>query len=275
MQFGVKAAVEPEYDPDAQPSSGSFIKYFKDQKTTLRFLDEIDDWTSVWMHFSPSKNREYPCTGNKAECPGCNAENEREAKGSKRYITNALNPESGFVDLYKIPMSLKTDFDRQADRFGTIRDRDYSIFKDKVNGKTEYSMDREEKVDLDLSQHEEYIKDHQEALSEAFREVWGALPDEPDYVAPDFLGNDGFTRSGYLPSIKKEETVLPKREIPVDPPTKPAAQRHEEQQEEMTEAQLRAMEFEELIEVFKRAEVPVPSFTDKNDLVDQLIAALS
>lgn len=267
MTFGVKQGVEPAWDPDSSGTSGSYIKYFKEEQTTLRFLEEIPEWTSVWMHFNNTKNRDYPCTDDKPTCPGHNSENEREAKAAKRYIVNAVDVSTGYVDLWKIPYSIIDDLLRQADRFGTIMDRDYTVIKSKVGVKTDYSVDREEKSEMDLTEHRAQMKDHQEALESAFREVWGALPDEEGYLGGDFT--EPISKSGYLAPPRNA-----REDFPEHPPTEPAAQQNESQRE-ITVEQLWAMDVNEIIDVYKTAEVPVPAFRDKDELVTKLVAALS
>ncbi len=278
MKFGVAQGVEPEYDPDASGSSGSYIKYFKDKATTLIFLEEINQWTSVWMHFNQTKNRDYPCTDDRPTCPGHNSENEREAKASKRYIVNALNPETGYVDLYKIPYSLIDDLLRYSDKFGTIKDRPYTIYKDQATGQTKYSVDREDPTDEDLTEAKTQLKDHQEALAEAFREVWGALPDEDGYTGDGLVygSEEPVSSAGYLKPLDKPRSLVemtPGR-YPEDPPSEPAAQQ-DEGQREITVEQLQAMDVNEVIEVYKIAQIPVPAFKDHDDLVNKLVAALS
>lgn len=274
MKFGVKQGEAPAYDPEGG-SGGSYIKYFKDNETRLRFLEEVTDWTEVWMHFSQSKSRDYPCTGDRGSCPGCNHENEKEAKASKRYIVNAVATKSGYVDLWKIPVSIIDDIIRQSNNDGgTIKARDYTILKYQKDGGTKYSIDKEDRAPMDLEQYSSVMKDHQEALADAFRDVWGGLPNEDDYIGGELYeaprprvtvatsappaGSWSSTGSGYQE----------------DPPSKPAAHQEPEQQE-ITEAQLRAMSAEGIFEVYKMAGIPVPAFSDKDDLVNKLIAALS
>ena len=230
MKFGVKQGEEPAYDPEAAGTAGSFIKYFKDGKTTLIFLEEINQWTSVWMHFNQTKNRDYPCTDDKPTCPGHNSENEREARASRRYIVNALNVETGYVDLWKIPYSIIDDLLRQSDKFGTIKDRPYTIYRED-KPKTTYSIDREEPMEIDRSEYTPLMKDHQEALAEAFREVWGGLPDEPEYTGGDlYSGDEPVSNGGYLKPLDKERVRVDyPQEGYVDPPSEPAAEEDEGQ----------------------------------------------
>lgn len=274
MQFGVKQGEAPAYDPDAG-ASGSYIKYFKDNETRLRFLEETVEWTEVWMHFSQSKSRDYPCTGVRSTCPGCNHENQREAKASKRYIVNALAPKTGYVDLWKIPASIFDDFDRQYQLSGTVQDRDFTVIKFLKEGRTNYSTDKEDKDGLDLTEYRALMKDHQEALAEAFREVWGALPNEEGYTGGDLYEAPApKPRLNVVPEPKAEPQKSWSDGGYPDPPSEPAAPEVPEQQE-ITEAQLRAMTADEVLAVYRVAGVPVPAFSDKDELVDKLIAALS
>lgn len=274
MQFGVRKAEAPEYDPESAGGGGSYIKYFKDNQTTLRFLQPINDWTEVWMHFSAAKSRDYPCTGDRSTCPGCTSDNEREAKASKRYIVNALSPATGYVDLWKIPFSIIDDLMRQEEKWGTIRDRDYTVIKSKNNaGQTGYSVDREDPDKMDLEPFASKMKDHQEALADAFREVWGALPGEEDYSGGELYSAPQKPRVSI--STPEPQKSWSDGGFPKDPPSEPAAQSEPEQQE-LTEAQLRAMSIPELQEIYRIAAVEIPGdFNGKDDLVDNLIAQLS
>jgi len=262
MQFGVRQGDAPATQQnDSGAAGGSYIKYFKDGGTTLRFLEEFDDWTKVWMHFSQSKTRDYPCIREQGDCPGCAQENPRESKASGRWIVNALNEETGYVDLYKVPYSLIEDVMRNADKFGTLLDRDYTVYKKKNDtGQTSYSLDREDKAPMDLSQYQSHMKNHQEALADAFREVWGGLP-----------GEDGYTGDLLLQLAAPKEPTWSGDD---SPPSEPAVQKDEEQRE-ISEAELRIMDVDQLIRLYREADVPVPAFSDKDDLVTGLITALS
>lgn len=285
MKFGVRAGDAPAYNPNSGTSGEyvRYLKYFTQKATTLRYLEEPDEWTKVFMHYNQEKKREYPCTDDFATCPGHNSAFERERSTSVRYIVNALDTETGYVDLFKIPSSIYDDFVRFRDKFGTIKDRDYTVYKSgEGKEKTSYSVDREEPFKLDLSKYK--LATHNDALEEVFREVWGGTPEEPGYRGMVYGGDDDFTPDGYLKPVEPGEPSidLPKREqkwedkFPADPPSEPAAQRDEEQQEvEITEAELRAMTAAQVIDIYKRAGIAIPTFSDKDELVDQLISALS
>lgn len=291
MIFGTKKIDEKPMD------DGDYIKYFKEEETPLRFLEELSDWTSVWMHFSNSKNRDYACTDARDTCPGHNSPDDREKKAAKRYIVNALSPDTGFVNLWKIPFSLIEDLMRQEAKDGTITARTYTVLKRKSStGQTSYSLDWDDKDQMDLAPYREHMKDHQGALANGFREAWGGLPGEDGYSAEHELYSDdspppAWAKAAQEPvqdsavkiakavfnPYKVDSTIMgrPANGQDTPPPSEPAAAGDASEQE-ISESQLRSMTEQEVIKVYELAGVNVPpSYTNTNDLVDNLIAVLS
>jgi hypothetical protein len=182
MKFGVKASEEVE-----TPRDGDWIHYFpKDGEYRIRFLEEWEDWLSLWEHFSMDKKCSYPCTArqeddsvDKSKCLGCQSASEKEASASKRYIVNAMIQDgqgAGYVHLWKIPSSLKVDILRHRDKshsdpkLRTITNRDFTIVRYSSGGKTNYSIDKEDTEPIDLSKYA--LLDKQVALEAAWNFAW-------------------------------------------------------------------------------------------------------
>lgn len=274
MQFGVKVSEAPASSDEA---TGSYIKYFpKDGDYRLRYLEEVDDWTRYYEHFHQGKQRSFPCTGDKKSCPGCTSPNERTASASKRFLVNALDPSTGYVDLYKIPASIKGDFDRFTDKDdGTILARDFTVVRYQEDGKTKYSLDREDREERDLTEARTYMKDHQEALKAAYVEVWGGLPGE-ETDSDDDLPKP-VNKEAAREAVRDQ--VSQKLNLPENPPTEPASEPVEAVQEEETtlsEDALRSMQPDELRALFVRCGLadPGPQYTP-DQLTDLLIEALA
>jgi len=270
MKFGVKAG-----DPKAKAardtnSSGDWIRYFKDGETRMRFLEEMDNWTEYWSHWNVAKSRNFPCTGDRQTCPGCTSENERESRGSKKYLVNALT--DGYVNLWMLPGSTFDDLDRYRDKSGgTIMDRDYTIVKFKKDDRTSYSVDREERDIIDLSSYESKKKDHQKMLMDAFVEVWGAPPGgEPEEAReqPQPVREE--------PKSWSETGSMSDRdgEPPFSQPQPQQDTAVEEDDQEISEDQLRAMSATQIKALFTQCGLEVPDTEDTTELADQLIAAL-
>lgn len=276
FSFGVKKADEPEFT-EGGTTGGSYIRYFEEGTTRIRIHEEINDWTSVWMHFNQTKNREYPCTDDRENCPGHNSENERERKASKRYIVNATvyDVEKGeytYTNLYKIPYSIIDDFMRFEEKFGTLMDRDYEIIRKKGTNGTSYSVDRCDPEDVDHAQYSQYLQDHQEALAEAFREVWGGLPDEDEYT-----GGSVFGLKPVSTKIKKAEPVKTWTDEEEPPPFKEPAPTTEEEDRVLEESDLRKMGVSEIIGIYEMLglEIPEGMLKETDTLVDHMISSMS
>lgn len=269
MKFGVRAA---EATKSSASGSTDWLRYFKDVETRLRFLDELDDWIEVWMHFSQSKMRRYPCTGDRDTCPGCLSENEREAKASKAYIVNALT--DGYVNAWIIPGSLFEDMDRHKDKGGgTILDRDFTVVKKNTDAGVRYAVDREERDRIDLSRYEDKKRDPQKMLMDAYVEVWGAQPGEK-VTEREIIAK---TPPRIMPKTFENEVKGSWGDNLGDPPSEPQAQQDSEPEEdqEISETQLRAMSAPQIKALFVQCGLEVPATDETDKLADYLIASLT
>lgn len=259
MKFGVKKKDAPAYEPGEGGSSGRFIKYFKKGEKTLRFLEPTDEWTKFFDHFSQSKQRSFPCTGDKETCPGCTSENQKEKSASCRFLVNALDPETGYVDLWKIPVSIIDDLERYEAKDGSISDRLYTViqFKDD-KGKVRYSVDREERVTSSVKEYKDKMLDHQEALQESYEEAWGQDPaDEESPIQ--------------RPSARPKDEGW--KHEPEDEDKPPFEQ--EEEPIRVDESEIQKMDADDLKNLFRRSGFRVPRTNDPEKLRERLLEELA
>lgn len=266
LTFGVKKADEPEYIPGEDGEFKPYLMYFKEGTTRLRFLEEPDKWTMVWMHFNAAKKRDYPCTGERDTCPGCNSEDEREAKASKRYLVNARFYDEGqeeykYTNVYKIPVSIIDDLDRSMVKRGTLMDRDYEIIRYKRDGQTKYSIDQCDKSPFDFDASKEDMKSHQELLADAFREVWGGLPGEDDYTGDEEVFG-----------LKPKKSKAPEYG---EPTFSKSTQADVHAEWEMKVEQINSMDEDELISMYDFTGTPLPKKRTRKALIKGLIQSLS
>ena len=212
MIFGVRKA-------EAPISQGrSPINWFGKEDTRIRFLEELDDWTKIFQHFSNSSRSSYPCTGDMDTCPGCNSDDDRESKASCRFITMALDVSSGYANLYSVPVSLITPLERYSDKDGgTVMARDYTVVQYKEDGFTKYQVEKEERERINFDKF--ILKDHQQALNEQYQLVWGSndspqaqerAPKEEPSPVRRFVPPKEETTVPYIDRIKPED----KEEVP-------------------------------------------------------------
>ena len=286
MKFGVKVKDDTSSASEGT-SGGAFIKYFGKGETTVRFLEEIGEWTKFYDHFNQSKKRSYPCTGDRDTCPGCTSQDERERQASVRYLVNLYRTttDEQYVDVYKIPVSIKADLERYSDKDGSIMLRDYTVVQFREDDRVKYSVDREDKAPIDLSEKQKHLKDHQKMLNDAYHEVWGTpgVEEEPEEKpAPRVVRS---TPKAQEEPEQKITSVQDWAEAKGDiPPTEPAAQQSEPQQEEpqqdaqddveLDEDDLRNMTADQVRTYFKYTSTEAPDTDDVDSLVDALIDAL-
>lgn len=270
MRFGKKFD-ERDASRASTDTSDRWIKYFKNGDTEVVFLDDLDEWTGYWEHFDPTVQRSYPCTNNKNSCPGCTSDNERTAKASKRYLVNCIV--DGYVDLYKIPSSLINRAKRLRDKYETLTNHSFVITRVGTGmSNTEYDMDAEDAVRIKRADYEDKVQDHEEALRQAYIEVFGSLPDEAEEVAPR-------KRVSKPEPVAEPEAPTKRSKYDDDPPSEPrsekdgAAEGTDESDDEtvLSEEEVRAMTKTQLLALYKQVGIAPPEVTGKlNEQRDQL-----
>ena len=297
VSFGKKATrSEIERSETEVVNTGLSIWNFRDGSTTVRFLEELSDeeWTTYWEHYDQGKKKFYPCPG-KDVCPGC----KEDLRAQKRYLVNALvvasdnsKVKAGYVNLYKVPASLIDKFMRRADRAGgTITDRDYEIIRTGSGLDTEYDLETGDKSKIDISQYEEKMIDHEEALQAAWN---AAFPDaaeekaEPDYGTPEPKPRARARTAQEVEDAAKPKpktrrvgdttrTDLEAAAAGEDPPSEPQSQSEsaDAEDEVISEEALREMSEDDLHDIYTRAGLEYDDDWAVDELVDNLIEQLA
>lgn len=262
---------------------------FRTGSTVVRFLDDLanDEWTSYWEHYDAGRKKYYPCPG-QAICPGC----KDGLKASRKYLTNLLvvsaddeKVKPGYVNLYKMPVSIMNKALRRVDRHGTIRDRDYEIIRVGSGMDTEYDLETGDKYPVDdLATHETHKTDHEPALQAAFE---AAFPDfDPDGGSQERVEKRAPKVDKPEPKTIRErvqDKVDAKAQDAGDPPSEPQVQSEsadaEGDDEIISEAAIREMSVEQLASLYKRAGIELPPTVADEDeakfLADYLIDQLA
>ena len=169
---------------------------------------------------------------------------------------NLLDVKSGYVDLWKVPISIIDDLERfEAKDDGDITRRQYTVIQFQSEGKTRYSVDREERDTTPVSEYKDKMKDHQQALSESYIEVWGEDPSDEESPIQE-------------PSARKKPKKTEEEKPPFDDDSS------EEEEEEIAEEDLYKMDADELKNLFRSSGLQVPRTTDAKVLAAKLIEEL-
>lgn len=236
MKFGQRRgdAVEPEND-------GLFLRNFKKGETTVRFLQEPDDWTLYYEHFiqNGQTRQAFPCTQDTLSCPGCQSEVESIRRRSRKYATYVWIKSFNAVSAYKVAVSLANRLTTRAERNGgTLLNRDYVIIRTGDGMETEYDVDQDEKYSVDterLLKEAESKNSIETILADMYHKAWdGKDEDQPANVTS--LDNKR--------ESKKNEEQPPWEQPKAEP----------EQEQEVTEAELRKMSRAQLETLWQQAE---------------------
>lgn len=176
MAFGTRSkdAVPREFSTD-------FLRSFKPGETKVRFCEEIDEWWEFWEHYT-SDQKSYPCSEDRKTCVGCNSENEKERKASRKFGTTVkLVDEKRDDDLYlpmRVPVGVEKKMRTRSERNDdTLLNRDYVILREGSGFDTEYDVETDEKYVISVKELAANVFDISEILQKMWDEVWVEKPE--------------------------------------------------------------------------------------------------
>lgn len=267
MRFG-KSAAEAAEEPGRGGSGADFIRYLKEGDTTLRILQDPDDWTYYWEHFSPA-GFSFPCN-NQEDCPGCTSDNEKMKKSNRRIGFNVLQSVNGqeYVNAFKIGPMVADKLENRFARFSTLTDRDYTITKYKTKqDRWDFDVEGHTPSPVDPNLYE--LKDFEAMLQQSWDEAWGDGQDKGVQKDP-WRAQEPAEASG----SKDPRALKPARRATIAPAPKEAAPEEPPFEEKVyQESELRKMDYEDLVALVKNdMEVTPPdTVTTADGVVDWLM----
>jgi hypothetical protein len=266
MRFG-KSAKEAEAEPGRGGVGGDFIRYLKDGDTTLRILQEPEEWTYWWEHFSPA-GFSFPCPRAAddpiEDCPGCSSDNEKMSKVSRKIGFNVLTSWNGqeYVNAFKVGPTVADKLKNRYSRFGTITDRDYTITRYKSSG-DRYDFDVDGAAPTPVNLRKDEWKDIEALLAESYEQAWG----DGDQGQANRQATREASREAAVAQKVKTATIAPQRPAPA--PEEPPFE-----EKVYAEADLRAMDLEDLLVLVKaNMQVSVPDgMSTSDEVVDWLMS---
>ena len=232
--------------------SGNYLRNFKNGTTTIRFLQEMDEWDKYREHYTLD-GKSFPCIKGEGNCPGCNHENEKVSKSSRKYATNVYFVEPGLVLPVRIPITLAKRLETRAERNGnTLLTRDYVVIRKGSGMDTDYDVDQDEKYAIDTAAKLKEGADIDAILEANFREQWG----DPEDYARGESKSSGFTAD----EVDAESRA--KKAADDVPPTESSSQSASADDEEIDEEDLYKMSREQLEVVAMKVGVAFDGMTD-------------
>lgn len=281
MKFGTKKSEAP-----LAGGNGIYMRNFPKGETKVRFLEEPDEWILYYEHYT-TDGKAFPCTQETETCPGCTSEIESVQRRSRKYGTWVFNPQWNDTVPYKLAMTLANRLTARAERNGgTITNRDYVIIRSGEGLKTEYDVDQDERyvMDIDTLLGKAPMGSIEEVLQDMFSQVWGDpkqfdKPRKADEPAPKVTGtratspSAASTKESTTSADDVPDALLSKEELKakyegLDEFKKP------ETEDELTEAQVRAMTRDQLEALWMEAGWDTPADYDdwsKKQLVEEIL----
>lgn len=259
MRFSTKRGDASDVD-----SNLTYLRGFKTGNTTVRFLQEMEEWDKYREHYTLD-GKMFPCIKTEGTCPGCTSNNEKVSKSSRKYATNVFLVDTGQVLPFKIPITLAKLLENRADRNGgTLLNRDYVVMRSGSGMDTSYDVDTDEKYVIDVAEKLKDASDIGAILEAAFVEQWG---DPEEFVeqaeAPKPSRSNGFT----LEEVASE----PRKKAEDIPPTETSSQSESADDEVINEDDLYKMERNDLETVAMKVGVAYEGMTDRQ-LIRKILA---
>jgi len=136
-----------DYDTRRGDDDEIWIKGFRNKDTTIRILQPTREWVTYREHYNQDAKAFHPCTED-SDCIGCNSEDERTRKRTRKYVANALDSE-GRLNVYKFGSRMFRTLKGREERSGNITSRDYTIMKSGQGMDTTYDIEAGDKYEID------------------------------------------------------------------------------------------------------------------------------
>lgn len=168
----------------------------KEGAITVRFLTEPEDWFGFYEHYDETARKSYPCV--EGDCPGCATDTKR----TFRYVANALDTEKDKVIALLLPKSLANRLTARYERYDTLMDRDYELFRTGSALDTEYDLNPEAPKKRAVAKYE--LLDLGDILQQVWDAVWGETNgDDDEDEKPTRRSRSSSARKGSAASRRK------------------------------------------------------------------------
>ncbi len=169
MAFGRKVGTMADLKKDLSKGSSTFIKYIpKNGAITVRFIQEPEgNWEAFKEVFDQTRRKSYPVPPDES-MPGYPDPDDRV---STRYLANAVDVESDRVIPIQLPKDLANQLFVRYERYETLCDRDYELFRSGEGLDTVYGCTPDSPTAMKLDKYTPL--DLEKVLQDAYEAVWG------------------------------------------------------------------------------------------------------
>jgi len=261
MRFGQRKEEAPEVGGD-----GLYLRNFKDGDTTVRFLEEVNDWIEFREHYTRDR-RSFPCT-REEDCPGCTSDDDEVKQTSRKYAVNlqVVRGNGSYVAPHRIPVGVMKKMETRSERNeGTILSRDFIIMRSGKSFDTEYDVEADDKYEVNIKALRKEGLDIEEVLQAAFDEN-APGQGKPSRFEKDDEGDEVVPRSARKPKVEEDEFPS-EAEVQSDSADDSDVEIDEDELFDMTIPQLKGLA--------AKAKIDVPAGAKKSVIIKLLMESAS
>lgn len=174
MAFGKQMGSVQAVKNSAKGGGNSKMAFIpSDKALVVRFLEEPENWIMYQEVYDPMRKNSYPVPDDPS-MPGY----DDDLRKSDRYLANVVDVDRDLVKALKLPKSVVNALIARYEKYGTLTDRDYELYRTGSGLDTEYFADPEAPSKKKLDKYD--VMDLEEVLVEAYEAVFGAQAESSD-----------------------------------------------------------------------------------------------
>lgn len=168
MAFGKQMGSVQAVKNSAKGGGNSKMAFIpSDKALVVRFLEEPEHWIMYQEVYDPMRKNSYPVPDDPT-MPG----HDDDLRKSDRYLANIVDVDRDIVKALKLPKSVVNALIARYEKYGTLTDRDYELYRTGSGLDTEYFADPEAPSKKKLDKYD--TMDLEEVLIEAYEAVFGS-----------------------------------------------------------------------------------------------------
>jgi len=215
MPFGQQVGSMKKLKEGLKSGAGPIKFIPKNGNIMVRFLEEPDKWVKYLEVFDAVRNVGWPVPEDES-APGFP---DPDMRKTKRYLANAVSIERDEVIALQMPTTLVNDLVVRYERYETLLDRDYELFRtgEGMTG-TNYGLTPEPASKRNMAKYKPL--DLEEALQQAYDAVWAEGDDSDIEEEAEPPVKKATTRKAAAPA-KKATKATKRAPKPPEPEPEP------------------------------------------------------
>ena len=168
MAFGKQMGSVKAVKDSAKSGGNGRMAFIPSDKTfVVRFLHEPENWIMYSEVYDASTKKSFPVPDD----PSMPGYPDADVRRTDRYLANVVDIDRDTVKAIKLPKSVVNALIVRYEKYGTLTDRDYELYRTGSGLDTEYFADPEAPSQRKLDKYDAH--DLEDVLTEAYETIFG------------------------------------------------------------------------------------------------------